>query len=78
MVTLALDSVVDDQVVPVVPAAAAQLAVRVLLCCRLVLFVDHEWRVMVCGNNFFNQFAHINWCSLSFRELGTTKNKVRT
>ena len=57
MVTLALaalDSVVDDQVVAVVPAAAAQLVVRVLLCRRLVLFVDHEWRVMVCGSNFFN------------------------
>ena len=54
MVTLALDSVVDDQVVAVVPAAAAaQLVVRVLFCRRLVLFVDHEWRVMVCGNKIF-------------------------
>ena len=44
---LALDSVVDDQVAAVVPAAAAADFVHVLRCDRLVLFVDHERRVMV-------------------------------
>ena len=45
MVTLPRHPVVDDQVAAaaVVPAEV----VHVLLCCCLVLFVDHEWRVMV-------------------------------
>ena len=48
VVTLALllHPVVDDQV-----AAAAPELVCVLLCDCLVLLVDHQWRVVVCGEN---------------------------